>query len=304
MLQRLKQTLQRSHKALTTGIGNLFLGKKEIDADLLEELETVLITADIGIQPVQDIMKNLTEQVLRKELNNADALYQSLEKLLIHLLLPYQKKLTIHLEHKPFVLLFIGINGAGKTTTIGKLAKKLQSENKKVMLAAGDTFRAAAVHQLQIWGERNDIPVIAQQHKGADSAAVIHDAINSAKSKNCDVLIADTAGRLHTQQHLVEELKKVKRVISKLDESAPHEIILVLDASIGQNAIIQAKQFHEALGVTGLVVTKLDGTAKGGIVFAITQALKLPIYFVGTGESITDLEDFDAKEFVKALLQK
>jgi fused signal recognition particle receptor len=303
MLQRLKQTLQRSHKALTTGLGNLFLGKREIDADLLEELETVLITADLGIQPVQDIMKNLTEQVRRKELNNADALYQSLEKLLIQFLLPYEKKLTLQGEHKPFVILFIGINGAGKTTTIGKLAKKLQLENKKVMLAAGDTFRAAAVHQLQIWGERNDIPVIAQQHKGADSAAVIHDAINSAKAKNCDVLIADTAGRLHTQQHLVEELKKVKRVISKLDESAPHEVILVLDASIGQNAIIQAKQFHEALGVSGLVITKLDGTAKGGIVFAVTQALKLPIYFIGTGESITDLEDFNAQDFVKALLE-
>jgi fused signal recognition particle receptor len=302
MLHRLKQTLQRSHKALTTQLGNLFLGKKEIDAGLLEELETILITADLGIQPVQKIMKILTEQVSRKELKNADALYQSLENILVGFLTPYQKKFTVNESHQPFVILFIGINGAGKTTTIGKLAKKLQCENKKVMLAAGDTFRAAAVHQLQIWGERNDIPVIAQQHKGADSAAVIHDAINSAKAKNCDVLLADTAGRLHTQQHLVEELKKVKRVISKLDDSAPHETLLVLDASIGQNSIIQAKQFHEAMGVTGIVITKLDGTAKGGIVFAITQELKLPIYFIGTGESITDIEDFDARNFVKALL--
>lgn len=308
MLQKftqLKHALTRSRKALTEGLGNLFLGKKEIDADLLERLETLLITADMGVSVVQQVMTALTAQVSRKQLDSPEALLAALEKMLIDLLLPYEKtfEMTSFEPKKPFVVLMIGINGAGKTTTIGKLAKRFQADKKKVMLAAGDTFRAAAVHQLQAWGEKNQIPVIAQQHTGAECAAVIYDAMHSAKAKGIDVLLADTAGRLHTQQHLLEELKKVKRVVSKLDEAAPHETILVLDASIGQNAVIQAKQFHEALGVTGLVITKLDGTAKGGVLFSITNSLKRPIYFMGTGEGIDDLEIFNASRFVKALLE-
>lgn len=290
MLKRLKQGLQ-----------NLFLGKKKIDEELFEELETLLITADTGVATTQLIMQELTAQVSRKELKDADALYAALRQILLNLLKPYEKTLEVHSAHKPFVILFIGINGAGKTTTIGKLAKKLQAENKKVMLAAGDTFRAAAVDQLQVWGERNQIPVISQA-KGADSAAVIFDAMNAACARNIDVVLADTAGRLHTQQHLVEELKKVKRVMGRVDSTAPHEVLLVLDASIGQNALTQARQFHDALGVTGLVLTKLDGTAKGGAIFAITQALKLPIYYVGTGENISDLQAFQAEAFLNLLL--
>jgi len=290
MLKRLKQGLQ-----------NLFLGKKKIDEELFEELETLLITADTGVATTQLIMQELTAQVSRQALKDADALYPALRQILLNLLKPYEKTLEIHSENKPFVILFIGINGAGKTTTIGKLAKKLQLNNKKVLLAAGDTFRAAAVDQLQVWGERNQIPVISQA-KGADSAAVIFDAMNAACARNIDVVLADTAGRLHTQQHLVEELKKVKRVMGRVDSTAPHEVLLVLDASIGQNALTQARQFHEALGVTGLVLTKLDGTAKGGAIFAITQALKLPIYYVGTGENISDLQAFQAEHFLSLLL--
>lgn len=303
MLQRLKQSLQRTRKAFTEGVATLFLGKKQIDADLLDELETLLISADVGMQTVQIIMKELTAQISRRALKDSDALYLVLQKTLLDLLQPYAIPLEIKKEHKPYVILFIGINGAGKTTTIGKLAKQLQSQGQKVLLAAGDTFRAAAVDQLEIWGERNQIPVISQKH-GADSAAVIFDAMSAAKARQIDVVLADTAGRLHTQQHLIEELKKVKRVMGRVDETAPHEVILVLDAVIGQNALIQAKQFYEALGVTGLVITKLDGTAKGGVVFSIVNTLKLPIRFIGVGESIDDLQEFNAEEFVTALLNK
>lgn len=303
MLQRLKQSLQRTRKAFTEGVATLFLGKKQIDADLLDELETLLISADVGMQTVQIIMKELTAQISRRALKDSDALYLVLQKTLLDLLQPYSIPLEIKKENKPYVILFIGINGAGKTTTIGKLAKQLQSQGQKVLLAAGDTFRAAAVDQLEIWGERNQIPVISQKH-GADSAAVIFDAMSAAKARQIDVVLADTAGRLHTQQHLIEELKKIKRVMGRVDETAPHEVILVLDAVIGQNALIQAKQFYEALGVTGLVITKLDGTAKGGVIFSIVHTLKLPIRYIGVGESIDDLQAFNAEEFVMALLNK
>lgn len=301
MLQRLKQSLKRTRAAFTEGLATLFLGKKQIDAELFESLEALLLSSDMGVETTQSIMQNLTTQVSRQELKDPQLLFQNLKLLLITLLEPYAIPLEINPPHKPFVILFIGINGAGKTTTIGKLAKKLQLENKNLLLAAGDTFRAAAVEQLQTWGKHNNVPVIAQK-SGADSAAVIFDAIQAAQARNTDVLLADTAGRLHTQNHLIEELKKIKRVITRVDSTAPHEILLVLDASIGQNSLLQAKQFHEALGITGLVVTKLDGTAKGGVLFSIAQQLKLPIRYIGTGESIDDLAVFEAKAFVEALL--
>ncbi len=291
MLQRLK-----------SGLANLFLGKKAIDPALFEEIETVLLQADVGLPATQKILKDLTEQVSRNQLQDADALMHALKQSLADLLMPYAQPLVIAPTIKPYVILFIGVNGAGKTTSIGKLAKHLQHDGKKVLLAAGDTFRAAAIEQLHVWGERNHIPVISQQH-GADSAAVIFDAMQAAKARNIDVLLADTAGRLHTQQHLVEELKKVKRVITRADGSAPHEVLLVLDAGIGQNAIVQAKQFHEALGVTGIILTKLDGTAKGGVIFAIAEQLKLPIRFIGVGEKIEDLKSFDAKTFIDKLFE-
>lgn len=276
MLQRLRQSLKRTRTLFTQSLATLFLGKKQIDAELFESLETLLLSSDVGTETTRNIMQNLTAQVSRRDLKDPSLLFQALQTLLFELLQPYAIPLNIDEKNLPFVILFIGINGAGKTTTIGKLAKKLQQENKKVLLAAGDTFRAAAVEQLKTWGERNAIPVIAQT-SGADSAAVIFDAIQAAKARNIDVLLADTAGRLHTQGHLIEELKKVKRVISRVDNTAPHEVLLILDASIGQNGLAQAKQFHEALGVTGLIVTKMDGTAKGGILFSIAQQLKLPI---------------------------
>ncbi len=301
MLQRLKQSLKRTRALFTQSLATLFLGKKQIDEELFETLELLLLSADVGVETTKNIMQHLTTQVSRQELKDPTALLHSLQNLLIERLQPSAYPLVINPQHKPFVILFIGINGAGKTTTIGKLAKKLQSENQKVMLAAGDTFRAAAVEQLKAWGEKNTIPVVAQS-SGSDSAAVIFDALQSAKAKNMDVLLADTAGRLHTQNHLIDELKKVKRVMSKIDPTAPHETLLVLDASIGQNGLAQAKQFHQALGVTGIAVTKLDGTAKGGILFSVAQQLGLPIRYIGVGEAIDDLQPFDAKEFVEAIL--
>ncbi len=297
---RLKRGLSKTGSALSEGLGNLFLGHREIDDDLLEDIETQLIMSDVGIEATQKIVENLTQQVARKELDSARTLLKSLKAELADVLKPSEAPLVIDGSKKPYVILMIGVNGVGKTTTIGKLAKRFQQQKKSVMLAAGDTFRAAAVEQLQVWGERNNVPVIAQ-HTGADSASVIFDAIQAAKARNVDVLIADTAGRLHNKEGLMEELKKVVRVMKKLDESAPHEVMLVLDAGTGQNALSQAKHFGEAIGVTGITLTKLDGTAKGGIIFAISHQLNLPIRYIGVGEKIEDLRTFEAKEFVEAL---
>jgi fused signal recognition particle receptor len=304
---RLKQGLSKTRHSFTNSIAALLLGRKEIDADLLDELEMILLTADVGVDATDRIIQNLTEQVSRKELKEPEALLNALKTQLQSIVEPISQPLEIdrHLQEHggPYVILMVGINGVGKTTTIGKLAKKLQNEGKSVMLAAGDTFRAAAVEQLQTWGERNQVTVIAQK-TGADSAAVIFDAIQSAKAKKIDVLIADTAGRLHTQSNLMEELKKVKRVIAKVDASAPHEVMLVIDASTGQNALNQARQFREAVDVSGITLTKLDGTAKGGIVFALAEQLHIPVRFIGVGESIDDLRPFDAQQFTEALFDQ
>ncbi|MEG0860816.1 MAG: signal recognition particle-docking protein FtsY, partial [Pseudomonas sp.] len=297
---RLKQGLSKTSASIGEGMASLFLGKKAIDNDLLDEIETRLLTADVGVEATSVIVQSLTQKVARKQLADSDALYKSLQGELADLLKPVEQPLRIHAQNKPFVILVVGVNGAGKTTTIGKLAKKLQLEGKKVMLAAGDTFRAAAVEQLQVWGERNKIPVIAQ-HTGADSASVIFDAVQAAKARGIDVLIADTAGRLHTKDNLMEELKKVRRVIGKLDADAPHEVLLVLDAGTGQNAINQAKHFNQSVELTGLALTKLDGTAKGGVIFALAKQFGLPIRYIGVGEGIDDLRDFEAEPFVKAL---
>ncbi len=297
---RIKQGLSRTRGSLVEGIGNLILGKKVIDEDLLEELETQLISADLGIDTTTEIIDALTNSVKRKELSDGDALFAALKDKLQAILEPVEQPLVIDQSHQPFVLLVVGVNGVGKTTTIGKLAKQFQNQGKSVMLAAGDTFRAAAVEQLQVWGERNQVPVIAQ-HTGADSASVIFDAISAAKARNVDVIIADTAGRLHNKDHLMEELAKVRRVMGKLDVSAPHEVLLVLDAGTGQNALNQAEQFINAAKVSGIALTKLDGTAKGGIIFALSQRFGLPIRVIGVGEGIDDLQPFAAKPFIDAL---
>jgi len=300
LLERLKQGLSKTSASLGEGMASLFLGKKAIDDDLLEDLETRLLTADVGVEATTAIIGNLTKRVARKELADSGALYKALQDELVALLKPVEQPLQIDSGKQPYVILVVGVNGAGKTTTIGKLAKKLQQDGKKVMLAAGDTFRAAAVEQLQVWGERNQIAVIAQ-HTGADSASVIFDAVQAAKARGVDVLIADTAGRLHTKDNLMEELKKVRRVIGKLDDTAPHEVLLVLDAGTGQNAINQAKQFNQTVNLTGLALTKLDGTAKGGVIFALAKQFGLPIRFIGVGEGIDDLRPFEANTFVQAL---
>jgi len=297
---RLKQGLSKTSASIGEGMASLFLGKKAIDDDLLDELETRLLTADVGVEATTAIMQNLARRVSRKELADSGALYKALQEELASLLKPVEQPLVIDSSKQPFVILVVGVNGVGKTTTIGKLAKKLQLEGKKVMLAAGDTFRAAAVEQLQIWGERNKIAVIAQ-HTGADSASVIFDAVQAAKARGIDVLIADTAGRLHTKDNLMEELKKVRRVMGKLDESAPHEVLLVLDAGTGQNAINQTKQFNQSVELTGLALTKLDGTAKGGVIFALAKQFGTPIRYIGVGEGIDDLRTFEAGAFVDAL---
>jgi fused signal recognition particle receptor len=302
---RVKQGLGRTRSGLSDGLAGLLLGKKAIDNDLLEEIETQLLVADVGIDATSKILAAITARMDRKELKHSDALYDALQQEMATILRRSDDGGGLHIDStkKPYVILMVGVNGVGKTTTIGKLAKKLQLEGKSVMLAAGDTFRAAAVEQLQVWGERNDIAVVAQ-HTGADSASVIFDALQSAQSKGVDVLIADTAGRLHTKSNLMDELSKVKRVMAKLDDSAPHEVMLVLDAGTGQNALAQAQQFHEAVGVTGLTLTKLDGTAKGGIVFAIASKVGLPIRYIGVGEQIDDLRPFEADEFVRALFDR
>ena len=298
---RLKERLSRTSSKLTEGFASLILGKKVIDNDLLEELETQLLTSDLGIDATETIISDLTQRVARKQLGDAQALFKALRDDMVDILEPSCQPLVIPEKEGPYVILMVGINGVGKTTTIGKLAKQFKNQGKSVMLAAGDTFRAAAVEQLQVWGERNDIPVIAQ-HSGADSASVIFDALQAAKARNIDILIADTAGRLHTQTNLMEELKQVTRVMGKLDDSAPHEVMLVLDAGTGQNALSQATQFNQAVGVTGITLTKLDGTAKGGIIFAIAKKTGLPIRYIGVGETIDDLRPFQADEFVDALL--
>jgi len=303
LFARLKSGLRRTSSSFSEGLGNLFLGKKAIDDALLEEMETQLLLADVGIDATQAIMGNLTRRVSRKELADSDALYRALQDELKALLEPAVAPLVIDTSRKPYVMLMVGVNGVGKTTTIGKLAKRLGDEGKSVMLAAGDTFRAAAVEQLQVWGERNQVPVIAQ-HTGADSASVLYDALQAARARGTDVLIADTAGRLHNKDNLMEELKKVLRVLRKLDPSAPHEVMLVLDAGTGQNALSQARHFQEAVGVSGIALTKLDGTAKGGIIFAISQQCKLPIRFIGVGEQAEDLRPFQADEFIRALFQQ
>lgn len=301
LFERLKTRLAKTRSSLLGGLADLFRGRK-IDEELLEELETRLLLADVGVDATRTIIDSLTQQAERKELADGQALLGALQRRMAELLEPCEQTLSIG-EQRPFVILMVGVNGVGKTTTIGKLAKRLQNEGHSVLLAAGDTFRAAAVEQLQAWGERNNVPVIAQ-HSGADSASVLFDAIGAAKARKIDVVIADTAGRLHTQVNLMEELKKIKRVIGKLDATAPHETLLVVDAGTGQNALNQAREFNDAVGLSGIVLTKLDGTAKGGIIFAIAEKLRVPIRFIGIGEGVDDLREFKAAEFVDALLDK
>lgn len=299
---RIKSGLSRTRGQLSEGLSKLLLGQKQIDEELLEDIETQLLTADVGIAATTEIINHITEKCERNELKDADSLHKALKTELSELLKTCHAPLEINTEKQPYVILVVGVNGVGKTTTIGKMAKYFQSEGRSVMLAAGDTFRAAAVEQLQVWGERNNVPVVAQ-HTGADSASVIYDAVASAKAKGVDVLIADTAGRLQNKDNLMNELEKVVRVMQKVDATAPHEVMLVLDAGTGQNALSQAQAFQKAVGVTGISLTKLDGTAKGGIIFAIAKQLQLPIRFIGVGEQIDDLRPFEADEFVSALFE-
>ena len=296
--QRVRSALSRTGE----GIGNLFLGSKVIDEALLEELETLLLMADVGIDSTRSIIEELTSQLDRQALKDGEALRDALHEILLNKLSGSEDCIDFNIQDKPFVLFVVGVNGVGKTTTIGKLASRLKGEGKSVMLAAGDTFRAAAVEQLQVWGERNQVPVIAQ-HTGADSASVVFDGIQAAKSRGADIIIADTAGRLHNKSNLMEELKKVKRVAGKLDVAAPHEILLVLDAGTGQNAVSQMAEFDQVVGITGIALTKLDGTAKGGVIFSLADKFSVPIRYIGVGEELDDLQPFNAKEFVNALLQ-
>ncbi|MGC1854487.1 MAG: signal recognition particle-docking protein FtsY [Candidatus Aquirickettsiella sp.] len=297
---RIKTSLQKTRHQLTESLASLVLGKKKVDAELIEEVEELLLSADVGPTVTEEIIQHLTLKLARNQLADGLAVWEILQQQLGELLQPCEQALVINSAHKPTVILVVGVNGVGKTTSIGKLAHYLQKQGKQVMLAAGDTFRAAATEQLTIWAERNHIPIIAQ-HQGADSASVIYDAFQAAKARNIDVLIADTAGRLHTRQPLMQELQKVKKVISKLDAAAPHEVMLILDGGTGQNALLQAEAFNQALSLTSVMLTKLDGTAKGGVIFAIAKKLALPIRFVGLGEGIEDLQVFSAKEFVRAL---
>ncbi|MDX1816785.1 MAG: signal recognition particle-docking protein FtsY [Marinobacter sp.] len=300
VFERIKKGLGKTRASLTGGLADLFSVGKKIDEDLLEEIETTLLMADVGVTATSEIIESLTDKLERNQLKDGEALRKALRDELHGLLKDVTRPLEIDAARKPYVILMVGVNGVGKTTTIGKLTKKFQAEGKSVMLAAGDTFRAAAVEQLQVWGERNNVPVVAQE-TGADSASVIFDAIQSAQSRGTDVVIADTAGRLQNKDNLMNELEKVVRVMKKLDDSAPHEVMLVLDAGTGQNALSQAQVFQQAVGVSGITLTKLDGTAKGGIVFAIARQLQLPIRFIGVGEQAEDLRSFDAETFVDAL---
>ncbi|WP_420830895.1 signal recognition particle-docking protein FtsY [Psychromonas antarctica] len=299
---RFRQSLTKTRLSIGSGLFSLFKGKK-IDDELFEELEEQLIIADIGVETTSKIINKLTVHADRKQLKDAEALYGLLKADLLEILDEVEQPLIIDATQSPFVILMVGVNGVGKTTTIGKLAKKYQQQGKSVMLAAGDTFRAAAVEQLQVWGERNNIPVIAQQ-TGSDSASVLFDAMDAAKARGIDVLIADTAGRLQNKDHLMNELSKVVRIMRKKDVTAPHEIMLTIDASTGQNAISQVQLFDQSVGLTGITLTKLDGTAKGGIIFSIADRFKLPIRYIGTGEGIDDLREFNAKEFIDALFSK
>jgi fused signal recognition particle receptor len=303
VFERIRTGLDKTRASLTGGLSELFSLSKKIDEDLLEEIETTLLMADVGVTATSEIIDSLTDKLERNQLKDGAVLRKVLRDELHGLLKDVARPLRIDSGKTPYVILMVGVNGAGKTTTIGKLTRKFQNEGKSVMLAAGDTFRAAAVEQLQVWGERNKVPVVAQ-HTGADSASVIFDAIQSAKSRGVDVVIADTAGRLQNKDNLMQELEKVVRVMKKLDESAPHEVMLVLDAGTGQNALSQAQVFRQAVGVTGITLTKLDGTAKGGIVFAIARQLQLPIRFIGVGEQVDDLRGFDAETFVAALFDE
>lgn len=300
---RLKSSLSRTRNQLASKLASLVLGKKEIDAELLQQLEKILLEADLGVVVTKNIIQHLTNSLNRQQLKNPQDLFAQLKAELESQLLPLQQPLTISTEQKPFVIMMIGVNGTGKTTSIGKLANQLKNQGYQLCLAAGDTFRAAAVEQLNVWADRLSIPII-KQHTGADSASVIFDALQSAQAKQQDILIADTAGRLHNKSHLMDELKKIKRVLGKLDPTAPHEVLLVIDATTGQNALQQAEIFTKEIGVTGLILTKLDGTARGGIVFAIGQKLGLPIRYIGVGEGVEDLRPFDAKAFVEALFEE
>jgi fused signal recognition particle receptor len=297
----LRQRLSKTRENLSSGLADLLLGKKQIDDDLLERLEDQLLMADVGMQATQKITSQLTQSLARKQLGDNDSLISALKRTMAEILAPCALPLQIDASKKPFVILMVGVNGAGKTTTVGKLAQQFKNQGLKVMLAAGDTFRAAAVEQLQTWGDRLDIPVI-KQGQGADSASVIFDALQSARARGIDVLIADTAGRLHTQMSLMDELEKIKRVMAKIDPEAPHETLLVLDAVTGQNALAQASHFRDSVGITGLVLTKLDGTAKGGMIFSVAEQLQTPIRYIGVGETVNDLRPFDHEEFVDALL--
>lgn len=303
LFSSLRSKLGKTRSSLTSGIADIFLGKKRIDDDLLEQLEDQLLMSDVGMEATQQIIQKLSQTLGRNEISDDNAVFSALEQAMQEILEVSNHPLRINPEHKPFVILMTGINGAGKTTTIGKLAQKFSDQGLSVMLAAGDTFRAAAVEQLQSWGQRLDIPVISQG-SGADAASVIYDALQAAQSRGIDVLIADTAGRLHTQNNLMNELEKIKRVMGKLDASAPHETLLVLDSGTGQNALSQARSFNDAIGINGIVLSKLDGTAKGGIVFSIAEKMKLPIRFIGVGETAEDLREFNADEFTKALLAR
>jgi fused signal recognition particle receptor len=298
--KRLRARLNRGDSWLTYDLANLAPGG-EIDEEVLEELESLLVMADVGVDTTEQIIGDLQKSLARNELKDVDALRNGLHRSLLGILEPVSLPLEITAQDGPFVILMVGVNGAGKTTTIGKLANRFKEQGLSVMLAAGDTFRAAAVEQLQAWGERNDVPVVSQQ-PGADPAAVVFDAWDAARARNIDVLLADTAGRLQNQQGLMDELEKVKRIIGRRDNTAPHEVMLVLDASQGQNALVQAQKFHEVLGLTGITVTKLDGSAKGGILLAIANQLKVPLRFIGIGESLEDMQPFSAEEFVSALL--
>ncbi len=299
-LTRLKEGLQKTRHQLVDGLATLLLGKKTVDADLIEEIENLLLGSDVGASVTEEIIDDLSHQLQRKQLADGHAVWEVLQQHLVTLLQVCEKPLAINSEHKPYVILLVGVNGVGKTTTIGKLAHYFKKQGKQVMLAAGDTFRAAATEQLAIWAERNQAPLIAQ-HQGADSASVIYDALQAAKARNIDVLSADTAGRLHTKENLMQELHKIKKVLAKLDATAPHETLLILDASLGQNSLVQAELFHKAIQITGIALTKLDGSAKGGMVFSIAKKLALPIRFIGLGEGIDDLQVFSSKEFINAL---